>query len=357
MTGSPLAARQNPLVYLVIVYLVIFIGIVFVLWLIHKFIEKKHQSPEYIEAQKERPTTIKDIKLLAKKIELTKEEALLLWRICKNHNAKNIFYSYTDEKFLDTLFKTEFRRSAQTKNNEKDLYDIFRLRFHIEKYVSFSRCITNSKNIPNGTILSYPAPSGFQYQFTLVKNDKNGLYLSVPEALQESSDDRPEHLNKLVLLFTLANKQQYAIIARVVQFLDMPNGEKQVLITHSNTLCPQSRRASKRFTINRDCSFSAVEAVAKPDGEFKYVPKENRYEGTIVDLSEGGCKMYTTLPIKKKQYIYIRVKILGREENLVGQIMDTRTDVDTGLYSLHIAFKNVSLETKVKMLTELYDWS
>ncbi|MBP5402860.1 MAG: PilZ domain-containing protein [Treponema sp.] len=356
MNGSPLAARQNPHVYLVILYLAIFIGIIFIFWLINKIIKKRHESPEYIEAQKQKPTTIKDVQILAKKIELTKEETLLLWKICKSQGAKNIFYSYTDEKYLDTIFKAEFRRLAQMRSSDKELYDLFRLRFRIEKYVSFARSITNSKNIPLGTILSYPAPSGFQYQFNLVKNEPNGLYLSVPDTLEESNEDRPENLKKLVLLFSMS-KQQYAIVTRVVQFLNQPNGEKQVLITHSNTLCPQSRRASKRFVINRECLFSAAAVITKPDGELKYTPKENKYNGTVVDLSEGGCKMYTTLPIKKKQYIYIELTILGKTEPLFGQIMDTRTDVDTGLYSLHIAFKHTSLETKVKMLTELYDWS
>ena len=49
--------------------------------------------------------------------------------------------------------------------------------------------------------------------------------------------------------------------------------------------------------------------------------------------------------------------MLGRTEGFYGQIANTRTDLDTGLYSLHIGFKLVPLEMKVRILTDLYEWS
>ena len=50
-SGSPLTARQNPFIYLIIVYLLIAIGILFLIVMILKIIQKKHSSPKYIEAQ------------------------------------------------------------------------------------------------------------------------------------------------------------------------------------------------------------------------------------------------------------------------------------------------------------------
>ncbi|MCR5613150.1 PilZ domain-containing protein [Treponema sp.] len=355
--GSPLAARQSPLAYMPIVYLLIAIGIIFMLFIIYKIIKKKHSTPEYIEKQKQKITTQKNIQDLAKKIQLSKEEVSLLTRICRDTQAKNIFYSYLDDEYLDSLFKAEYQKMIQSKKSDKDLYELFRLRFHIDKVVSFSRHITSSYNIPVGTILSYPAPSGFQYQFTLVKNEKNGLSLSVPEALEEGSQDRPEKLNKIAMIFSLQNGSQYAIVTRVVQFMKMPNGEDILLMTHSNTLCPQSRRSSKRFTVNRECKFSAVEVSQNAKGELSFKPKENKYEGTLVDLSEGGCKLYANLPIKKKQYIYLMFDILGKEEGVFGQIMDTRTDMETGIYAIHIAFKQLPLDAKVRLLADLYEYA
>lgn len=355
--GSPLAARQNPLIYTVIIYLIILLAVIFGIWIYLKLLEKKHSTPEWIEAQKTKPTTYKDIQKLAKKINLNKEEILLLWKICRDTEAANIFYNYSDDDFVDSIFKSAFRKMAQMRATDKSLYELFRLRFHIYKSVTFSGAVTSSTNIPLETILSYPAQSGFQYHFTLVKNDKNGLYLKIPETLEETSEDKPKNLDKIALIFSLPNQQQYALLTRVIQYLTTPNDEKQLLVTHSNTICPQSRRTSRRFLINRDCSFSAVEVSTSSNGDLSFKPKENRYEGTIADLSEGGCKMLTTLPIKQKQYLYLEFEVLGKTEGFYGMIADTRTDLETGLYSLHIAFKLIPLESKVKILTDLYGWS
>ena len=175
--------------------------------------------------------------------------------------------------------------------------------------------------------------------------------------MDDNCNDRPEKLQKLAMVFSLANGQQYAMLTRVVQFLNMPNDEKLLRVTHSNTVCPQSRRTSLRFPVNRDCSFSAVEVTKKSDGSISLKPKENCYDGTIVDLSEGGCKLFSTLPIKQKQYIFLRFEILGKTEGTFGQIADTRTDYDSGMYAIHIAFKQVPLAIKVRLLSDLYDYT
>ena len=56
--GSPLVARQNPYVYLVIVVLAILVSIIFLIFLLYKFIEKQHSTPEYIAKQKEKITSL-----------------------------------------------------------------------------------------------------------------------------------------------------------------------------------------------------------------------------------------------------------------------------------------------------------
>lgn len=355
--GSPLAARQNPLAYMIILYLVIAVAVIFAFWIYLQLLKKKHSTPEWIEAQKNKATEFKDIQKLAKKIGLNKEEILLLWKICRENEVPNIFYNYSDDDLVDGIFKSAFRKMAQMRLSDRELYELFRLRFHIYKSVTYSGSVTSSSNIPLETVLSYPSPSGFQYQFVLIKNDKNGLYLKIPETLEETSQDRPKPLDKIALIFSLPNKQQFALVTRVVQYLSQPDGEKQLLVTHSNTVCPQSRRTSRRFAVNRDCKFSAVEVSTSQSGELSFKPKDKKYDGSVVDLSEGGCKIFTTLPIKQKQYLYMEFEVLGKTEGFYGQIANTRTDLDTGLYSLHIGFKLLPLETKVKILTDLYDWS
>lgn len=355
-TGSPLQARQNPLIYLVIVYLLIAIGVLLLIAFIVKIIQKRHASEQYIEYKKNKATTYKDVTELARKIHLSKQERQLLWRICRNSKAKNIFYNYTDEPFLDEIFKKEYVHMVKSRAKPALMYELFRLRFHLYKTAFIAHAISSSFSIPAETVLTLPTPDGTDYQFTLVKNAKNGLYLSIPEPLANNQQALPKNLSKIALVFTLKNGQQYAMSSRVIQYLTLPDGVRTVLITHCHTLCFQSRRSSKRFAVNRDCVFSAVEISTGKKGEKKFKPKENTYKGVIANISEGGCKLYSNLPIKPKQFISLNFEIMQKQEQILGQIVNTRSGNQKGVAEIHIMFKNVPTEIKVRLLAELYEY-
>lgn len=355
--GSPLLARQNPQVYLIILYLLIAIIIIFAVYVVLKIIQKLHSTPEYIETQKSKITVYKNVVATAKKIQLTKEETLLLWKTCKYTKALNIFYTHTDINYVDEIFKTYFQHKKRHNASDEVIYELLKLRFKIFKYVTFSKNLPSSRNIPIGTVLSYPAPSGFFYQFKLEKNEKNGLYLSIPETLDENNKDRPEKLIKIALIFSLQSDQQYVLATRVVQYLSLPENKNYLVISHTGTICPQSRRTSQRFIVNKDCLFSAVDVTEKENGEKILKAKPSTHKGILIDISEGGCKLFTDLPIKKMQYIHLSFDINGQNESLYGLIVDTKTDLDTGYYALHIAFKNYPIKTRVKLLADLYNYN
>lgn len=347
---------QNPEGYFVLVVLAIFISIIVSIYFLLKYIKTRESTPEYIEAQKEKITTQKDVQKLVKKLQLNSDNQKLLWKICKITKAKNILYSFTDENYLDSLFKEYYIYLQSINATAKEKYEIFKLNFLIYKKIYFSKNISSSKLIPLDTILLYPTHNGIFYQFKLIKNEKNALYLSVPENITEETAEKPEPLSKIAMLFNLQNKQQYALVTRVIQYLDNDDNSKYLLLNHSNTIYPQNRRGTKRFEIEKTCSFSAVEIKENSFGKNSFKPKENKYEGKIINLSEGGCKLLSNLPIKQKQLIYLYIPILNKTETILGQIVETKIDQKTGLYAIHIMFKNISIEQKVKLLSELYQY-
>lgn len=351
--GSPLAARQNPHIYLIIVFLIIFVGIVLLIYFISKIIKKNHSTPEYIALQRNKETSQKNVIALAKKLQLTQSAQTLLWDICKTTKAKNIFYSYTNEEYLNSIFKEYFLIKKSQNKAAKELLEIFKLNFLIYKKVSLSKNISSSKSIPINSTLSFPTKTGIIYQFKLEKNETNGLYLSVPENITDQTKDKPEPLAKIAMLFTLQNKQQYALVTRVIQYTNI-NDKKYIVLSHSNTIYPQNRRSSKRFDVDKKCTFSAVEISTNKDGNKVFTPKENKYEGKITNLSEGGCKLLTDMPIKQKQFIHLNFPVLNITESVYGQIVETKTNYNTNLFAVHIMFKNISAESKVNILSDLY---
>src|SRR5574344_352782 len=96
-TGSPLQARQNPMIYSVILYLAIAIGIILAIWFIIKLIQAKHKTAEWIEAHKNTPTKASDVKRLSKLIGFSREEFTMMVKICKELKTPNIFHWYNDE--------------------------------------------------------------------------------------------------------------------------------------------------------------------------------------------------------------------------------------------------------------------
>ena len=90
MGGSPLAARQTAIQYVVILIAIAVIAILLLIWFLTLLLKKYLSSPKYVEAQKNRATTLPDVQALAKKINLTRPEANLLFKICSATKIRNI---------------------------------------------------------------------------------------------------------------------------------------------------------------------------------------------------------------------------------------------------------------------------
>ncbi|MCQ2610652.1 MAG: PilZ domain-containing protein [Treponema sp.] len=357
-SGSPLAARLSPTAYSSIVIGLILIGIALVVWIIYKAIQLQHQNPKYIEAQKNRPTNSKDIKLLSRLVNLNPREVELLWKICREQKAPNVLHHYTEDQWLDTYFKGEYQKlAAESKPNYDLIYELFRLRFHIDRINSYSINMKHTTKIPVGTIMTYPAPSGFRYQLTLIKNDSHGLLIQCPKGLFENEGDTPEKLSKIALLFRLNNKIQYSTISRVIQYIPNSEGSKDMLITHTDAVSPQLRRQSRRFEVTKAVKFSAVTANKGIDGKPVFTVKENVYEGAMADLSEGGCNLLLKLPIRAGQYINLKFEANNKPIDTIGLIVMTKLNPELQLYAVHICFKKITLIEKVEILADIYKYN
>lgn len=354
-TGSPLAARQTPLPYTVMAGALIGIGILFVLWLLWKIMQKRKESPEYIEAQKNRPTTIKDIQALAKKISLTRQEALLLYNICFRQKAKNIFYLWNDEEYIDNLLSEEYRRLRQ-KDAEADIFELFKLKSRLERIERLQHTIPSSHNIPEGETLILPATGGRFYSFKLLKNDKDSISLEVPQNLA-GTEFCPKPLDKIVMTYLSKMNIQYVLSSRVIRFQHGAGGVAEMVVNHSNAVSMQNRRQFKRTDVGNKCLFSAVEEKTGKRGEITYIPKENKYEGTLADISAGGCMVQTKLPIKRDQKLWVRFSLPEKGEfETIGLIVSAQKNNETDVFSLHISFIDINDRDRNEIFAYVYKY-
>ena len=354
-TGSPLAARQTALPYTVMAFALIGLGVLFLLWLLWRILQKRKESPEYIEAQKNRPTTIKDVQALAKKISLTRQEALLIYNICFRQKARNIYYLWNDEEYLDGVLREEYLRLKQ-KNAESDIYELFKLKSRLERIERMQHTIPSSHNIPEGETLTLPATGGRFYSFKLRKNDQDSLILEVPPNL-EGTEFCPKPLDKIVMTYMTKRGTQYVLSSRVIRFQHGPGGVPEMVINHSNAVSMQNRRQWKRVNIGNKCLFSAVEEKTGRRGEITYAPKENKYEGTLADVSAGGCMIKTQLPIKRDQKLWIKITLPERGEfEAYGLIVSAQKNNETNIFALHISFLEIEQKDRNDIFAFVYNY-
>ena len=353
-TGSPLEARQSPIPYTVLFGAMVIIGIFFVIWILFKLIQKYKKSPSYIEKQKQRPTALRDVQELAKKINLSRAEANLLFNICRREKAKNIFYNWSDKDALDKTFKAEYIRLQKKGVPDEELEALFKLRNHLERIITLKKAISSSHHIPIGETLEFSAGPR-RIALKIVKSEKDNMTLEIPDDF-EKAEYCPKPLTKIMLAYHSAQKLKYVISTRVVRYQTGLDGKRQMVIQHSNTVSMQSRRFYKRAALEVECTFSAVSETIGKRGSISYSPKENKYKGKLVNISPGGCKLATKLPIKRNQKIWIEVKISGFEKiQCCGLIVGMRQKND--VFMLNVSFLDISGKQRNEIFSYVYNYA
>ena len=146
--SSPLASRHNPVIYSAIFVGIIIIFIAIIIWFLLKKLDTLHQTEEWIEKQKDRPTKKSDVIKTARKYNFTDEETNLLWKICHKFKANNIFCNFKSSSFLYDLFFNGYQYFSEI-NDQASLSNLFNLKFKIEKIIAESL-----PTAPHGRMLS-----------------------------------------------------------------------------------------------------------------------------------------------------------------------------------------------------------
>ncbi len=286
---------------------------------------------------------------------MTRQEALLVWNICFRQKARNIYYLWNDEEYLDGVLREEYLRLKQ-KNAESDIYELFKLKSRLERIERMQHTIPSSHNIPEGETLTLPATGGRFYSFKLRKNDQDSLILEVPPNL-EGTEFCPKPLDKIVMTYMTKRGTQYVLSSRVIRFQHGPGGVSEMVINHSNAVSMQNRRQWKRVNIGNKCLFSAVEEKTGRRGEITYAPKENKYEGTLADVSAGGCMIKTQLPIKRDQKLWIKITLPERGEfEAYGLIVSAQKNNETNIFALHISFLEIEQKDRNDIFAFVYNY-
>ena len=344
-TGSTIQARAELPVFKVIIIIVAIFLLIALIYLVSHSVTKYLNSPAYIEKQKNRPTSLKDINELSTLCSLVKEERDVLSAICKNHKTPNIKYIVRDYSTMTAFLKEQFKAFDRV-NDEVGKTNLFSLQKKIFKVFRQQGLIKNSKNIAAETVFTLTLAKGFHHKLKMRENNSEAIILAIPPTIKQ--DELPKPLEKVNFIFELEDGTPYNLETRIVRYQKGKENEEQMVVVHSDKVSPLQKREQERAEMNIACNFHSVKVVVEGAGKKEkvhYVPAEKTYEGILEDISTGGCRLVATLPIKAEQHIYIDGP-LNRKQNdhAVGTIVRTTKRSD-GIYILHIRF--LKIEPKV----------
>lgn len=349
--SSPLISRQNPTIYLVLLLAIILISIFALICFFLLLQKKKTENPEWIEQEKQRQTKYNDIKRLSKMYLLTTEEQELLWFICKKYSVSNIFYSIKKFNELDPIFKQAYN-DLKMEGDEIKTNKLFLLKFKLDKYFAESLNLTSTTALFIKTKLSMILKNTNKINCTLEENTKDYFAVSIPKEIM-NSQLKPDPLTKVAFTFISSTGMPYAFLTRIIRY-EKRNNIELLILAHSSDLIKKTQRNFKRLNVKETCRFSAVKIEKEKNKTINYVPTENKFTATLLNISGGGCCICSTLPIKEEQIIYTEFDLFDGTYYAIGKIVKTRKSTIEGSYNLHIKFINISIEVQNKILAKVY---
>ena len=180
---TPLQARLATKYYAYLFIPAFIILVFFVIYLLYQIRKRIRSSPEWLEAQKKRPTTYGD-------------------------KASNISYLIYNTAEVNNLFNAQYAAMVQNGSSEKKITSLFRLRRKIEIQDAADTWITSTAGIPEETKLSFLLSPGVQIKCTLKKNTAENMTLSIPRTLY-NSERKPAPLSKSDFVFMTRSGMTY----------------------------------------------------------------------------------------------------------------------------------------------------
>ncbi len=347
-------ARNTQEVYFIILFILVLISALFLVQALIKINKKRKESAKYIELQKEKTTTRKDVAITAKKYNLDAQEENVLWKICKRYKIKNIQYIIKQLNSLDVFFK-RFYNELKENSSEVELSAMFKLRFKLERFLAGTSILSSTHSIPLKTKIDEIFIDGSKKTYTVVENTKDYLGIQISQN-DFYAENRPKELEKVAFTFTTPTQMSYAFVTRLIKYSTTKENLPILLAAHTNKLLQKQQRHFKRKNISEPCFFTYTKEQKTKNGKTTYPSLGQKYKAEVINISGGGCCITTSLPIKEGQLIYLELVMKNGTVKAAGKIVKTRKSNLANFFNLHIQFISISLKNRNKLIAYVYDY-
>lgn len=355
--GGGFGIRQNSATVLyaslIIVTIVLILVIKYILSRFNLFLEKS------AAAQPQKKLDTAALKNAASKLGLLKEEASFLINYCQLCDIKDLPLIAETEQCINDQLKTVYNHicSEETQDNQAETEDkkllLFRIIHKIENGKRSLTLVTNSIAFSEGLTLNYTDEQGNSYPIELIQNTPAEMILSIAHK-RDGTRIAPAPLSKFPLSVQLKNGIGYSFEGRIVRYQKRKDFDEMV-VAHTKNIRPMLQRKFKRIETNKRCMFYAVKVIERDENKH-YVPSQKGYPAVISDLSAGGCKIRTMLPIREETHIQIEVPADAGIDSMTGIVIKSKKDTDMKSSALHIRFVRMNKKTRNNIFALVYNY-
>ncbi len=353
--GSAIAARQNskliPIALLIIAALVVFLVLrQLLIYLLKRMKEEQGSVPKKLDS--------KLLKANGERLGLSNDEIVFLDALCRSSKITDLPLLADTGRCISEQFKTMYEyiciREADTAKGEAQKLQLFTIIHKIENGKRALSMVTSSTAFPSGLPVSYTDEAGVSFPAAIIENTDTEMILSIAQK-KDGTKIKPPPLSKIELTIQLKSGIAYIISPRIIRYQQRREYEEMV-VTHTKDIIPILQRRFRRVQTALPCTFRSLKVSMEKDSK-QYHPQGAEYPGTINDISAGGCRLRTMLPIKEGQYIQIVIQ-LGREQidSIVGIVVRLKQDTDMKNSLLHIRFIRMAKKARNVVFSLVYNY-
>jgi c-di-GMP-binding flagellar brake protein YcgR len=296
----------------------------------------------------ERRFSIFQIHKVASTYGLDKDQTKLLEYVFKSDGVSNPEAVMQNTNSLDRHFKRAYKSIEKRGESDQEVQEFLYTLFSIRNIVEASQKNTNpaatstkrlSENMT--AVLSAGADKTFSVRIRSTKGD--ALVVECPKNAVGTPIRFPRGTSVKLSFFTKSSKG-FSFTTQVLGTASTPQGPI-LQLAHTGRSNAMAQRRFRRKEVFISCDFSLIHIQEQRVGrkiEKKMIVEPRPYQGTILDLSAGGCALKTSSVIP----VGSRLKISFENSDGVilaalGQVMRTNRGAGLGII-MHIKFLKIT---------------
>lgn len=233
-------------------------------------------------------------KLLARKCGLNSEQTKMLDYALKADGVKDPVKSIGSSELLDKHFKKAFRLIQKNTENDEEMQKKFDVLFATRSMLESSvedLDITSSREVSENVNVFINIEND-RYSTNLISAKGETFDVACPTTASGEAVKLAKGTKLEVFMLTRSGRSNLTFKSRVAGLVEQQRGAAKLKLEHSEDIKYIFQRKNRRKEAGLQCGVFLVSNVGK-----RLVVDKKRINGTIADISAGGCAIKTSAAI------------------------------------------------------------